>query len=103
MKSEERDLEKLRAAEIFVRAVSLGFTVQENCTLNPDLKSLGKIYAGLAKNTVKYGKPYCPCRVIIPGEPNKDNICPCKKAKDEILERGNCMCRLFFAKETKYG
>jgi ferredoxin-thioredoxin reductase catalytic chain len=101
MKSEERDLEKLRSAEIFVRAVSLGYTVKEGCTLNPDLKALGKIYAALARNTVNYGKPYCPCRVMIPGKPNKDNICPCKKAKDEILERGKCLCRLFFKKEMK--
>ena len=94
MKSDENELEKLRMAEISVRAVSLGFSVQEKCILNPDLKALGKIYMALAKNIVKHGKPYCPCRIRFhPG-----NVCPCTSVRSDILENGHCKCRLFFAK-----
>jgi len=101
-KSADKDAEKekLRIAEILVRSMAFGFSVQEKCLLNPDLKALGKIYTALANNVVKHGKPYCPCRIIVPGEPNLHNVCPCSSARDEISARGHCKCRLFFKKEN---
>lgn len=99
----DAEREKLRIAEIFVRSVAFGFSVQEKCTLNPDLKALGKVYDALAKNVVKHGKPYCPCRVIVPGKDNLHNVCPCSSAHNELLTNGHCKCRLFFKVEEKNG
>lgn len=92
MEKDNNDI--FKAAEISVRAVSLGFAVQENYILNPDLKVLGKVYTALAKNIVKHGKPYCPCRIRLhPG-----NVCPCTSVRSDIAANGHCKCRLFFKK-----
>ena len=95
--NKDAEIEKLRIANILVRSVAFGFSVQEKCLLNHDLKALDKIYSALANNVVKHGKPYCPCRIIVPGEPNLHNVCPCSSAHEEILTHGHCKCRLFFA------
>lgn len=99
----DAELEKLRVADILVRSLALGVSVRENCILNPDLKALGKIYDALARNVVKYGKPYCPCRVVMVGKDNLHNVCPCSSAHEEINMNGHCKCRLFFKMETKNG
>jgi ferredoxin-thioredoxin reductase catalytic chain len=94
-------LDKNERAELAVRLKSLAFTIQEGCIFNPDLVSLGKIYTALARNIIKHGEPYCPCRVIVLGKDNLHNICPCSSAKNEILSNGHCKCRLFFAAEKE--
>jgi len=95
----KEEVEKLKVAETSVRAIALGFSVQENYILNPDLKALGKLYIALAKNTVKHGKPYCPCRI----RQHPGNVCPCSSVKIDIAATGHCKCRLFFKKEAKNG
>jgi ferredoxin-thioredoxin reductase catalytic subunit len=73
--------------------------------IQPDPKKLEKIYAGLVRNTLKHGKGYCPCAVILPvsmtaGAPRdiSGHICPCTSAKTDIETKGKCKCGLFFAK-----
>lgn len=64
--------------------------------INPDEKTVNTVIRGLARNKVKNGEPYCPCR-IRSGDPEKDKqiICPCIFHKDEISKDGICHCRLF--------
>lgn len=65
--------------------------------LNPDDEMLGLVLEGLAKNKIKHGRRYCPCRIVI-GDENEDKkiICPCIYHKDEIENDGMCHCALFF-------
>ncbi|NYT19995.1 MAG: hypothetical protein GKC08_06885 [Methanosarcinales archaeon] len=47
----------------------------------------------------RYGKRYCPCRIIKGNEEeDKKIICPCIYLKEEIENDGKCHCELFFKK-----
>jgi len=67
--------------------------------LNPDRIVVENIITGLVRNKIKYGYAYCPCREVegIP-EKNRDNICPCRSHKEEIVRHGTCECGLFVSK-----
>ncbi len=63
---------------------------------NPDTATVNTVIKGLALRRLKYGKEYCPCRVV--KEDEKENaviICPCIYHEEEIAENGMCFCRLF--------
>lgn len=64
--------------------------------INPEEKTVNIVIKGLARNKIKYGEQYCPCRIRT-GDPEKDakNVCPCIFHKDEIENDGICHCRLF--------
>ncbi len=64
--------------------------------LNPDKVVVENIIAGLARNKIKHGYAYCPCREVkaIP-KLDMDNICPCKTHREEIANQGTCECGLF--------
>jgi len=64
--------------------------------LNPDRVVVKNVIAGLARNRMKYGYAYCPCKEVS-GIPEKDrnNICPCRTHKEEIAYQGTCECGLF--------
>jgi len=64
--------------------------------LNPDEVVVRSIIAGLVRNKIKYGYAYCPCREVegIP-EKDRDNVCPCRTHKEEIVRQGTCECGLF--------
>lgn len=66
-------------------------------SLNPNNKQLGTVLRGLARNRLKLGEQYCPCR-LRSGDKEKDRIiiCPCIYHEDEILQEGHCHCNLFF-------
>lgn len=65
--------------------------------LNSDTEMLDIIIDGLAKNQEKYGKRYCPCRVLTNDEEeNKKIVCPCVFHEEEIEAHGMCHCALFF-------
>ena len=64
--------------------------------LNPDQKVVDYLIETLLKRKKKYGKRYCPCRLVT--EDKKENgkiICPCSYCKKEIKEQGHCHCFLF--------
>lgn len=65
--------------------------------LNENDKQLGAVLKGLARNTVRLGEQYCPCRMRTGDkETDKEIICPCIYHEDELENDGNCHCRLFF-------
>ena len=64
--------------------------------LNPDEKTAERVIGGLLKNEEKYGKKYCPCRVVAgKAEEDSKKICPCFWHKEEIKKDGHCLCRLY--------
>ena len=67
--------------------------------LNKDERQKKAVLKGLARNKLKFGERYCPCR-IRSGDSEKDReiICPCIFHKDEIEKEGNCHCYLFYDK-----
>lgn len=67
--------------------------------LNGDERQRKAVLKGLARNKLKFGESYCPCR-IRSGDPEKDReiICPCIFHRDEIEKEGNCHCYLFYEK-----
>jgi len=80
-----------------IRAWVEEYADEIGCTLNPEEARLSAVLRGLARNTIRFGEQYCPCRIRT-GDPEKDKdiICPCIYHIDEIEEDGNCHCHLFF-------
>ena len=70
--------------------------------LNPDTSIVDTVVRGLVKRQLKFGKPYCPCRVLT-GDPEKDekSVCPCEYHKVEIEQDGICHCRLLTRPDYK--
>ena len=70
--------------------------------LNPDEARVEETLHGLAMRKLKFGKAYCPCRVMkgIPEE-DKKLICPCVFHKEEIGKNGICMCELLVSEDYK--
>ncbi len=69
--------------------------------LNPNESTVAKVIKGLIARNNKYGKEYCPCR-IVSGDAEKDDkiICPCEYHEDEVRDDGKCHCDLFVAAES---
>lgn len=85
----ERAFERMAAAaERYAEARSL--------RVQPDPVLRRHVLDGLARNVLRYGRPYCPCREVT-GDPEKDrvNICPCRTHRQEIEEAGECECALY--------
>lgn len=68
--------------------------------LNPDDKKLENVIKGIARNKLRFGEQYCPCR-IRSGDKEKDRliVCPCIFHEEEIKDLGSCHCNLYFKKE----
>jgi len=64
--------------------------------LNSDEDLVRRLIYGLVKREEKFGKPYCPCR-ILSGKQKEDEkkICPCVWHINEIKKQGKCHCGLF--------
>jgi ferredoxin-thioredoxin reductase catalytic chain len=70
--------------------------------LNPDKKQLGAVIRGLARNWLKHGEKYCPCRVRSgDAQIDREIICPCIYHEDEVNNGGQCHCRLFFRETSE--
>ena len=60
-----------------------------------------RVIDGLMKKKERYGKHYCPCRVVkdLEKEENKEYndgiVCPCIHVHDDIEKKGRCHCMLF--------
>jgi ferredoxin-thioredoxin reductase catalytic subunit len=91
---EELEEEILKWAEEYAR--------KNGWTLNPDDKQLKTVIRGLARNTVRFGEQYCPCR-IRSGDPEEDRkiVCPCIYHRDEVEKDGQCHCHLYFRENTQ--
>ncbi len=72
------------------------YAKQNGFRLNPNKKIVEGVIKGLLANEKRYGKKYCPCRVVTGDKSkDKDKICPCIWHKDEINKMGHCHCWLF--------
>ena len=67
-----------------------------NWAVQPDQEFRNSVENGLSINRERYGYYLCPCREGW-GEREKDRdvICPCDYAKQDIEEYGRCYCGLF--------
>ena len=65
--------------------------------VNPDKGLVTPIFEGLATQTRRFGKPFCPCRDIDGGASDADVVCPCVYAAADIADHGQCYCGLFLA------
>lgn len=64
--------------------------------LNKNQKIVNHLIDALLEREKKYGKRYCPCRMIKGVEEEDDKIiCPCVYHKKEIKKDGHCHCLLF--------
>ena len=63
--------------------------------LNTDKTLVKQLIKGLVLNEEKYGKRYCPCRVI----KSDEVICPCVNFKIDVANNGHCNCSLFVKKK----
>ena len=68
--------------------------------LNPDDIVVKNIFLGLARNELKHGYAYCPCKSITNFyEQDKLHICPCREHKNEITRTNSCECGLIVNKK----
>jgi ferredoxin-thioredoxin reductase catalytic chain len=81
--------------EIYVWAKD--YAEEHGWSLNQIEKQLKAVIRGLARNYLRHGERYCPCR-IRSGDPETDKeiICPCIYHEDELSMQGHCHCNLFF-------
>ena len=82
-----------------IEAWAESYAEENDLRLNDDERQRKAVIKGLARNKVKFGERYCPCR-IRSGDPEKDKeiVCPCIFHKEEIEEDGSCHCYLFYRK-----
>ena len=68
--------------------------------LNPDPDFLESVVEGLFNNSEQFGYLLCPCRESAGSrESDRDIICPCDYAGDDIKEFGHCYCALYMSEE----
>ncbi len=93
-KAEEEAIQKS------IRKWAEEYAASKGWHLNENDKQLDAVLKGLARNTVRLGEQYCPCRMRF-GDEEKDKeiICPCIFHEDELENDGNCHCRLFFREQ----
>ncbi len=80
------------------------YAEKKGIQLNPDEKRVDEVVKGLAIRQKKFGRRYCPCRIIT-GNADEDRkiICPCVYQEEELKKLGTCHCKLFSAKESEEG
>ena len=64
--------------------------------LNKNEQTFNDLIEGLVENKKSYGYQSCPCRLASgKRELDRDLICPCEYAPDDIKEFGACYCNLY--------
>ncbi len=67
---------------------------------NNDEKMVMELLNNLLVNKDRYGYTACPCRLAAGKyELDKDIICPCVYAKQDIEEYGSCYCGLYVSRD----
>lgn len=71
---------------------------------NPNEEINKTIQIGLTRNSLIYGKRYCPCFMVEKEtKKNKNRLCPCIPAlTNEIPNNGACHCGIFCTQEKAY-
>jgi ferredoxin-thioredoxin reductase catalytic subunit len=95
--NEDRDIAAARAR---VEQMVERYLAGARYVLNPDPVTVEHVKAGLARNLVRHGRWYCPCREVV-GDPARDrvNICPCPQHCEDIARDGVCECGIFVSRE----
>ena len=98
--TENNDAETEDQLQEEILAWARDYAASHGWMLNPNEKQLGAVIKGLARNTLKFGDQYCPCRMRTGDvEKDKEIICPCIYHEDEVRDDGHCHCHLYFANE----
>jgi len=96
------NIDDLEAEKAKIRARIERYAERASLRLNPDKARVEEVIHGLAARKQRYGYAYCPCRIVT-GDKATDakTICPCAFHKEEIAERGACVCELFVKNAEK--
>ncbi len=88
------------AARLRVERRARRYAARGPYRLNPDPATVEHVLVGLARNLVRYGRAYCPCREVS-GDPARDraNLCPCPQHHEDIARDGVCECGIFVRAE----
>jgi len=71
---------------------------KNNWILNKDDQTLNELIDGLVNNKKNYGYQSCPCRLASgKRDLDRDLICPCDYALEDIKEFGACYCNLYMS------
>lgn len=71
-------------------------------SVQPDLEMRSDVLNGLETNRERYGFMMCPCRDSWGDKDfDRDILCPCIYAKQDVEEYGRCYCALFCRKGDK--
>lgn len=75
----------------------VGMVSQKNSwILNKDQSTFNDLINGLVDNKKSYGYQSCPCRLASgKRDLDRDLICPCDYASDDVKEFGACYCNLY--------
>lgn len=85
---------KAEATRLFTRMVAR----HHGWNLNPDGPFYETLVEGLTTNYNRYGYYLCPCRDTEGSrEADRDSICPCAWARQDIPEFGHCYCALYLS------
>lgn len=69
---------------------------KNNWILNKDDETFKDLIEGLLANKIRYGYQSCPCRIATgKRDLDRDLICPCNYAPEDIKEYGACYCNLY--------
>lgn len=69
---------------------------KQGWVLNPDAEFTQSLIEGLCVNWNRYGYFLCPCRDTEGSrEADRQLICPCSYARDDVAEHGHCFCALY--------
>ena len=86
------DMDTIEGMKEYVKTVSQ----RNNWILNKDPTTFYDLIDGLIENKKSYGYQSCPCRLASGNrELDRDLICPCDYAPDDIKEFGACYCNLY--------
>jgi len=101
METDTKTSPDTREREREIRAWAEEYARKNGWILNPDERVVAVVIRGIARNEMKLGARYCPCR-IRSGNPKKDKalVCPCAYHQGEVGKEGHCHCNLFFRKDT---
>ncbi|MHA1460565.1 MAG: ferredoxin-thioredoxin reductase catalytic domain-containing protein [Promethearchaeota archaeon] len=86
------DMETTEGMKEYVGMVSQ----KNNWILNKDQSTFNDLITGLADNKKYYGYQSCPCRLASGNRDlDRDLICPCDYASEDVKEFGACYCNLY--------
>ncbi len=88
------EMETIEGMNKYVKQVA----EKNNWILNKDGQTLNELIDGLVNNKNNYGYQSCPCRLASgKRDLDRDLICPCDYAPEDIKEFGACYCNLYMS------